>query len=261
MTKATNDKINAIVKKLEDLLRSEFAKCETVDGNFSSGDQTYHLYKITAPEEYGALIIARDWYDGLYMAQFECAEGKLDIFFGFATKQRDTIRWRYYHENGEYIQGQLDDWFLSEQSSKTMTTIIDGTGVCKDGHEGHYFHTIHRKPQNLYGMNADDAVKDIADVYSISEEAAKAAITKQTLLKGDYDLARFWCGFDLPEPEEDEDEDGRKSYDNCEEYINSLDNETLVEIFDEMDDKFNCWCTPSYAIICEIAEAMNKKEA
>jgi hypothetical protein len=253
-----NNTINSIVKKLEDLLRSEFAKCETVDGNFSSGDQTYHLYKITAPEEYGTLIIARDWFNGLYMAQFECADGKVDIFFGFATKQKDTIRWRYYHENGKYIQGQLDDWFLSEQASKTMTTIIDGTGVGKDGHEGHYFNTIHRKPQNLYGMNADEAVKEIADVYSISKECAKAAIMKQTMLKGDYDIVRFWSGVSIPEPEEDE--DGRKEYDNCEDYVNSMSIESLVEIFDNMDCRCDAWCTPSYAIICEIAEAI-KKEA
>lgn len=256
----TNNIINSIVKKLEDLLRSEFAKCETVEGRFSSGDQTYHLYKITDPKEYGSLVIARDWYNGLYMAQFECADGKLDVFFGFATKQNDTIRWRYYFEDGKYVQGDLDDWFLSEQASETMRTMIRGTGVEDDGHEGHWFHTIHRTPESIYSMSKEDAVAEIIDAYgnAVSEDIVKGAITKQTLLKGDYDLARFWCGFDLPEPEEDEDE--RKSYDNCEEYINSLDNETLVEIFDEMDDRFNCWCTPSYAIICEIAEAMNKKE-
>lgn len=256
-----NNTIATIVKKLEEMLKSEYGKCEILEGRFSSGDQTYHLYKINAPEEYGALVIARNWFDGLYMAQFECADGKIDIFFGFNTKQRDTIRWRYYFEDGKYAQGELDDWFLSEQASKTMTTIIAGTGVENDGHEGHYFHTIHRTPESIYSMSKEDAVNEILDAYgnSISEDIVKAAITKQTLMKGDYDMFRFWSGFDLPEPEEDDDD--RRTYDNCEEYINSLDIETLVEMFDDIDERFDSWCTPAYAIICEIAEAMNKKEA
>jgi hypothetical protein len=107
-------------------------------------------------------------------------------------------------------------------------------------------------------MNADEAVKEIADVYSISKECAKAAIMKQTMLKGDYDIVRFWSGVSIPEPEEDE--DGRKEYDNCEDYVNSMSIESLVEIFDNMDCRCDAWCTPSYAIICEIAEAI-KKEA
>ena len=257
----TNNTIATIVKKLEDLLRSEFAKCETVYGNFSSGDQTYHLYKINAPEEYGGLVIARDWSDGLYMAQFECADGKLDLFFGFNTKQKDTIRWRYYYENGKYTQGELDDWFLSEQASETMRTMIRGTGVEEDGHEGHWFHTIHRKPESIYGMSKEDAVAEIIDAYenTLSEDIVKSAITKQTLMKGDYDMFRFWSGFDLPEPEEDD--DGRRIYDNCEIFVNELNVETLVEMFDDIDSRFNCWCTPSYALICEISEAMSKKEA
>lgn len=251
----TNNTINSIVKKLEELMKSEFAKCEIVEGNFSSGEENYHLYKITAPEEYGALIIARDWYNSLYMAQFECADGKLDIFFGFATKQNDTIRWRYYFEDGKYVQGNLDDWFLSEQASETMRTMIRGTGIEDDGHEGHWFHTIHRKPESIYGMSKEDAVAEIIDAYEsrVNEGVIKAAIMKQTLLKGDYDLVRFWSGFDLPEPEEDDDE--RKVYDNCEDYVNSLDMETLVEMFDGIDSRFNCWCTPAHAMLVEVANA------
>lgn len=254
----TNNTINSIVKKLEDLLRSEFAKSETVTGNFSSGEQTYHLYKITAPEEYGALVIARDWCDGLYMAQFECADGKLDLFFGFNTKQKDTIRWRYYFEDGKYVQGCLDDWFLSEQASETMRTMIRGTCVEGDDHEGHYFNTIHRTPESIYGMSKEDAVNEIMDAYdAISEDIVKAAITKQTLMKGDYDMFRFWSGFDLPEPEEDE--DGRKVYDNCEDYLDSLDMETLVEMFDDIDERFDSWCTPSYTMLVHFAN-LSKEE-
>ena len=228
--------IITIVKKLEEMLKSEYGKCEILEGRFSSGDQTYHLYKINAPEEYGALVIARDWCDGLYMAQFECADGKLDVFFGFATKQSDTIRWRYYFEDGKYVQGCLDDWFLSEQASKTMTTI-------------------HRTPESIYGMSKEDAVNEILDAYgnTVSEGIVKSAITKQTLMKGNYDMFRFWSRFDLPEPEKDE--DGRRLYDNCKEYVNSLDMKTLVEMFDDIDSRFNSWCTPEYAMLVKIANA------
>jgi hypothetical protein len=254
----TNNNINSIVKKLEEMLKSEYGKCEILEGRFSSGEENYHLYKITAPEEYGALIIARDWSNSLYMAQFECADGKVDIFFGFATKQRDTVRWRFYFEDGKYTQGELDDWFLSEQASKTMITLIGGTGVGEDGHEGHYFHTIHRTPESIYGMSKEDAVNEILDAYenAVSEDIVKAAITKQTLMKGDYDMFRFWSGFDLPEPEDD---DGRHIYDNCEDYVNSLNMETLISMFDDIDERFNSWCTPSYAMLVEFAN-LSKEE-
>ena len=248
----TNATINSIVKKLEALLRSDFAKCEMVEGNFSSGEESYHLYKITDPKEYGAIVIARDWCDQLYMAQFECADGKLDLFFGFATKQKDTIRWRYYFENGKYVQGNLDDWFLPEQASETMRIMIRGTGVEEDGHEGHWFHTIHRTPESIYGMSKEDAVNEIITAYEncVSEEIVKAAIMKQTLLKGDYDLVRFWSNFDMPEPEEDE--CGRRIYGM--EYADSLDAETMINMFNDMDEHFESWCTPAYDTLIGLME-------
>lgn len=257
MTEATNTKINAIVSTLETFLRNEYGKCTLMEETYASGDDTYHIYKISTPnEENGTLMIARDWMNGMYMAQFECNEGKLDIFFGFATKQNDTIRWRWYGDNGNFCQDTLANWFMREQESTTMQCLIRGTGVEDDGHEGHYYHTIHRKPQSIYGMNDDDAVKEIADVYSISEEVAKASIMKQTMLKGDYDSVRFWSGISLPEP--DEDDDNNKDYDNCDEFTNSLAIEGLIEIFDNMDRRFDAWCTPSYALICEIAKSINE---
>ena len=132
-----------IVKKLENLLKAEYGKCEIVDGTWMSGDDTYHLRRITAANNNeDALLIARNIPNAMYMAQFTCNEGNLDIFFAFATKQRQTIRWRYYYEDGNYTQGCLEDWFLVEKTTKTMTTLIDGTGVREDGHEGHYFHSI-----------------------------------------------------------------------------------------------------------------------
>ena len=141
-----NNNIDVIVKKLEALLGAEYGKCEIVDGTFRSGDESYHLYKISAINNSDSITIARDYMNGQYMAQFSCAEGNIDIFFGFGTKQKSTIRWRYYYpERDEYTQGYLADWFLMEQAAKTMTTLIVGTGVHEDGHEGHYFHTIVRK--------------------------------------------------------------------------------------------------------------------
>ncbi len=139
-----NNNINGLVQKLETLLKTEYGKCEIIDGVFRSGDETYHLYRITGNAVDGSITIARDYMNGRYMAQFTCKEGNLDIFFAFGAKQRSTIRWRYYFdtEQDKYTQGNLDDWFLMEQASKTMTTLIAGTGVGEDGHEGHYFYTI-----------------------------------------------------------------------------------------------------------------------
>jgi hypothetical protein len=136
--------IDIIVKKMETLLSAEYGKCELVDGTWRSGDESYHLYRISGNESDGALTIARDYMNGRYMAQFSCAEGNLDIFFAFGAKQRSTIRWRYYFdpEMDKYTQGRLDDWFLVESASKTMSTLIAGTGVGEDEHEGHSFHTI-----------------------------------------------------------------------------------------------------------------------
>lgn len=142
---ANNIDINSIVQKLENLLRSEYGKCEIVEGVFRSGDESYHLYQISAPNNNeDAITIARDYMNGQYMAQFSCKDGNLDIFFGFGTKQKSTIRWRYYSdpERDKYTQGTLEDWFLIDQASKTITTLIAGTGVRDDGHEGHYFYTI-----------------------------------------------------------------------------------------------------------------------
>lgn len=139
-----NIDINAIVNKLETLLSAEFGKCEILDGNFRSGDEAYHLYKISSNESDGAITIARDYLNGRYMAEFSCKDGKLDIFFAFGAKHKSTIRWRYYFDTDadRYTQGSLDAWFLMEQASKTMATLIAGTGVREDGHEGHYYHTI-----------------------------------------------------------------------------------------------------------------------
>lgn len=139
-----NNNIDTIVKKLENLLKAEYGKCELVDGIFRSGDESYHLYKISTINSNDSITIARDYMNGQYMAQFSCAEGNLDIFFGFGSKQKSTIRWRYYFdpEQDKYTQNPLDDWFLIEKASKTMTTLIAGTGVTEDGHEGHYYHTI-----------------------------------------------------------------------------------------------------------------------
>lgn len=139
-----NNNIDAIVKKLETLLTAEYGKAEIIDGVFRSGDESYHLYRITAPNNEDAITIARDYMNGRYMAEFSSKEGNLDIFFGFGTKQRSTIRWRYYFdaESDKYTQGTLEDWFLIEKATKTMTTLIAGTGVTEDEHEGHYFYTI-----------------------------------------------------------------------------------------------------------------------
>ena len=139
-----NANIDVIVQKLEELLKSEYGKCEIVDGNWRSGEEAYHLYRISGNGCDGSITIARDYMNGRYMAEFSCKEGKIDIFFGFGTKQKSTIRWRYYfdYENEKYTQGSLDAWFLMEQASKTMATLIAGTGVHDDGHEGHYYHTI-----------------------------------------------------------------------------------------------------------------------
>lgn len=261
MTKA-NDKINAIVARLEAFLKNEYGKCSLDNEDYSSGDGTYHIYKLTVPNNNRYIIdntclkIARDWFNGCYMAEFECIEGKLDLFFGFATKQKNTIRWRYYSD-GEYCQDTLKDWFMSEEMSQTFQCLIRGTGVEEDGHEGHFYHTLHKKPRSLYGMNTDDAVKEIADVYSTSSEIAKASIMKQTMLKGDYDSVRFWSGVSIPEPEEDDDDN--KDYDNCDEFTNSLAVEELIEIFDNMDGRFNSWCTPSYAMLKEMIKSEGLK--
>jgi hypothetical protein len=138
-----NSNINLIVKKLEELLSAEYGKAEIIDGVFRSGDESYHLYRISGNGFDGSITIARDYLNGRYMAQFSCAEGNLDVFFGFGAKQRSTIRWRYYFdpEQDKYTQGT----FLVEKASKTMGTLIAGTGVCEDGHEGHCFHTIVQK--------------------------------------------------------------------------------------------------------------------
>ena len=134
--------INIIVKKLESFLRSDYGKCEALDGTWKSGDEQYHMFKITTPDKECAIIIARDIPAGLYMAQFTCNEEVLDIYFGWNTRDNCTIRWRYYFSDGKYTQGYLDEWFLCEETSKTMYTLIGGTGIGEDGHEGHYFHTI-----------------------------------------------------------------------------------------------------------------------
>lgn len=144
MKNNTNIDISVIIKKLEELLQSEYGKAEIIDGIFRSGDESYHLYRISGNESDGAITIARDYLNGRYMAEFSCKDGKLDIFFAFGAKQRSTIRWRYYfdHKNDKYTQGTLEDWFLVEKATKTMTTLIAGTGVLADEHEGHYFYTI-----------------------------------------------------------------------------------------------------------------------
>lgn len=143
ITKTTN--VDVIVKKLKNFLKSEFAKCEWLLGNWRSGAESkghYNLYKISASDIEGTLIIARDITAGLYMAQFECTDGALDIYIGWNTRDNKTVRWRHYSNDGKYQQGYLKRWFLSEETSETMYTIIRGTGVENDGHEGHYFHTI-----------------------------------------------------------------------------------------------------------------------
>ena len=143
----TKTTVDVIVKKLENFLKSEFAKCEWLSGNWRSGAEHYNLYKISAPVE-GALIIARDITAGLYMAQFECTDGVLDLYFGWNTRDNRTVRWRHYTNDGKYQQGYLERWFLSEETSETMYTIIRGTGVREDGHEGHFFHTITNVEKN-----------------------------------------------------------------------------------------------------------------
>jgi hypothetical protein len=146
--KNNNNNINAIVKKLETLLSAEYGKCEIVDGNFRSGDESYHLYRITSSTSNNdALTIARCYMNGRYMAQFTSPEGKLDIFFAFGAKQRSTIRWRYYFDpdQDKYTQGTLEEWFLVESASKTMSVLIAGTGVREDEHEGHCFYELSSK--------------------------------------------------------------------------------------------------------------------
>ena len=137
-----NNRIKTIVNKLENLMKVEFAKMEEAEGIFISGSDTYHLYHITALNTEGNLSIARCIYNELYMAQFDCAEGSIDIYFGFNAKEYETIRWRYYYENGKYTQGYLPDYFLTEKTSKTILAIL--SMICEDGHEGHYFHSIHK---------------------------------------------------------------------------------------------------------------------
>jgi hypothetical protein len=147
MKNANNININSIVQSLEALLKSEYGKCELVDGTWRSGDEAYHLYRISGNESDGAITIARNYMNGRYMAQFSCVEGNLDIFFAFGAKQRSTIRWRYYFDpdQDKYTQGNLDDWFLVESASKTMSVLIAGTGVREDEHEGHCFYELSSK--------------------------------------------------------------------------------------------------------------------
>lgn len=108
---------------------------------------------------------------------------------------------------------------------------------------------------NIYTMLQPEAVKQIVNDYKVSEEAAKASIMKQTLLYN-YDTARFWCGATLPERV---DEDGDEIID-IDEYINNLNINELINIFDEMDYRFDAWCTPPRTMINEMKNKIEKEE-
>ena len=133
---------------------------------------------------------------------------------------------------------------------------------------------------NVYGYAADEAVKVIMRNNNVSDRAAKASIMKQSLIHS-YDDVRFWSGISLPElPEEEfsiedlpdselsdlEKLELKKYSDLCKRletsqdatskwfnaFITSLSVDKLVEIFDNMDNRFNTWATPPRAMIHEM---------
>lgn len=255
----TDERIEKIESGIKELLSCEYGCCHLREQKYSSGEESYHLYDITGLKGDGVLTIARDWCNRKYMAAFNIGDEIADIYFGFNTKDGDTIRWRIPDGHEGYYQGNMKTRLLIDDTSDTMKAIIDGTGIRDDGHEGHYFHTLHRSPQSIYGESAEDAITEIYNAYNnnFSKDIVKAAIMYHTLLVGDYDAAAFWCGIELPVPEEND--EGYKDYSTTEKYINQLSAKDLIDIFENMDSRFNTWATPSYDSLTRMRELMRPK--
>lgn len=254
----TTERIEKIESGIKALLACEYGCCHVREKNYASGEETYHLYDITGYNVPGVITIARDWTNGMYMASFNIEDLSADLYFGFNTKENHTIRWRIYNGHGDYYQGAMKRDILLD-ASDTMRAIIDGTGIRDDGHEGHYFHTLHIRPKSIYGDTAEDAVTEIYNAYNnnLSNDVVKAAIMYHTLMKGDYDTASFWSGIELPVP--DENDEGYKDYSATEKYINQLSAKDLIDIFENMDPRFTSWVTPSYDSLVRMNELMKPK--